>query len=117
MLKRIISFLVLTGLSVLSFSGTKDLSSFDYCRVYGSVYFVKDRHRADFFVYIEEDETMADIAVFKENVDLYADRPGIWFITENEAFADFRLYVEDRKGSQDFTVFYTETESFAGCNL
>ena len=53
--------------------------------------------------------------VYKEENKLYADRPGIWYFTEEPDFAQFRIYLVDDPDLADFTIFYTETESFAGC--
>jgi hypothetical protein len=86
------------------------------CNLYGSVFFVKDKYLADFTVYLEETESFADLVVFREDNALYADQSGIWFITDKMGLADYRVYIETIKGRANFTIHYTDSRSFAGCN-
>ena len=88
----------------------------DYCRIFGSVYVEKNPRYADYHVFIEESEAFSDIIVFKADNRLFADRQGLWHFTDKKAFADFTIYYEKDRGLAEFSVFYTETESFAGCN-
>lgn len=93
----------------------RDVLHVDYCEIFGSVYVETIRNKAHYRVYIEKDETLANLSVYKQSIDLYADKPGNWHFVDNRAFADFTIFIETQKGSQDFTISYTETESFAGC--
>lgn len=86
------------------------------CDLFGTVYFVKDKLDADFTVYLEETESFANLVVYREDNALYADQSGVWFITDRLGLAQYRVYVETIKGRADFTIHYTETRSFAGCN-
>ncbi|MDN4165677.1 DUF6150 family protein [Cytophagales bacterium LB-30] len=100
-------------LFLLSFSWLA--SAQEYCQLRGSVYIESSPKRASYRVYVEENEAFADMRVYKEENKLYADRPGIWYFTEEADFAQFRIYLVDDPDLADFTIFYTETESFAGC--
>lgn len=87
----------------------------DPCKIYGTVYIERDRTQADLSVYLEETESFADLVVFKEDNSLYADKSGMWYITDKPGLADFRIYIESIKGRAHFSIFYTNTRSFAGC--
>ena len=87
----------------------------EYCKIWGRIYVVSDKNKADFRVYVEESDAFANIAVYQHTNKLYADRPGHWFFTNNRAEADFWIYLEPIKGFADFSIAYVETESFAGC--
>lgn len=80
------------------------------------VYIEESKSKADYAVYEEESEAFADLIVFEEDNSLYADREGIWHFTEDRNFADFTVYFTTKKRDAHFSVAYTETESFAGCN-
>jgi len=54
--------------------------------------------------------------VFETDNSLFADKPGIWYFTDDRAFADFAIYFVESKNNADFTVYFTSFESFAGCN-
>jgi hypothetical protein len=86
-----------------------------YCKLSGGVYKETDPARAQYRVYLEESESFADVLVFQASNYLFADKPGCWFFTESRAQANiFILFVDDRSKA-DFSIFFTETESFAGC--
>ncbi len=85
------------------------------CEVFGVVYVQTIPSRADFLVYVEQDEYLANLRVFKEINKLLADRAGLWHFVEKEGFADFSVcFVEDR-AKADFIIFFTDKEFFAGC--
>ncbi|MCU0450261.1 MAG: DUF6150 family protein [Bernardetiaceae bacterium] len=87
------------------------------CDVFGVIHISKDPYLAQFRVFVEtEADYRADVIVFKENNQLYADRQGIWFVTDKRGFATYTVaYVTDRSQA-DFIVYFTEKENFAGCN-
>lgn len=86
------------------------------CEVFGNIYFVSESKNAHYVVYVQEEESFADLVIFKEEDFSYADREGHWFITEEIVLADRRIYITDNIAEADFTIAYTETESFAGCD-
>lgn len=86
------------------------------CEIYGVAYIEENPSRAHFRVYEESSEAFADIIVFEEQNRLYADKVGIWSFTDKRDFADFYVYFEESKGRSDFSVYFTDFESFAGCN-
>ena len=89
----------------------------NYCHLYGTVYFEQqDPRNADFRVFVEETEGSADIWIYKTEEKLFADKPGLWHVTDKKAFADFIIYIEDNKYLADFSVYFIDVESFAGCN-
>lgn len=86
------------------------------CQIYGTAHVENDRTRATYFVYLEtEDDYSADLRVFKEYNELYADKTGYWFFTEQKAFADFSVFFVKHRAEADFTVFFVEDELEAGC--
>ena len=85
------------------------------CKIYGSVYFEEDPKKADFKVFVESSEAFADLLVFFHTNRLFADKAGLWFVTEKRDLADFRIYRSEEKLGTDFTIYYTSSESFAGC--
>ncbi len=88
----------------------------DPCQIYGTAYLETDRSRATYFVYVEtEDDYSADLRIFKEYNQLYADKSGYWFFTQQKAFADFSIFVVPYRSEADFVVYYVENEIDAGC--
>ena len=87
----------------------------DVCSLKGSVYVTDNPNRAHFYVFVEEFEGSADLSVYPEENKLFADQPGLWYYTEQEAFSDFVVYFTDNKSSADFSIYYTDVASFAGC--
>lgn len=87
----------------------------ELCRLMGSVYVTDTPEQAHYFVFVEEYDSSADLSVYAEENKLFADQPGLWFFTEQEAFADFIVYFTDSKGMADFSIYYTDVASFAGC--
>lgn len=88
----------------------------DPCEIYGKVYIISDPNRADYRVYVEDSESFCDVIVFKEQSALYADNPGHWTFVENSGLANVWVYIEKNKDMADFSIYYTDYESFAGCN-
>lgn len=94
------------------------LGSVDPCRLYGSVYLETDpRRRSQAFgvVYQEPDEAFADVLVYRETNKLFADKAGLWYLTDARDFADYVLLVTDNRNLADFSFHYTKVRSFAGC--
>lgn len=85
------------------------------CNLYGTVFIENNPNDAHFIVYVEETEGLADMLVYQEDNRLFADRKGIWFFTKNRGLSDFSVYFEREKNRADFTIFYTEVQTFAGC--
>ena len=88
----------------------------DFCQIYGSVFFVDNAADAEYTVYVEDEESFANISVYLEESPSYADIPGHWYSTPDPYLADVRIYISDNIAEADFTIAFTETESFAGCN-
>ena len=86
-----------------------------FCSLRGSVFITKDRALADFVVY-EDSEAFADFLVFEEENKLYATEDGIWFFVENRGIADFSIYFTESKGQEHFSMAYTDSPTFAGCD-
>jgi hypothetical protein len=85
------------------------------CEIYGVVSVQTIRSRADFLVYVEEDEFLATLRVFKEENKLLANKPGMWHFTETHAFADFSIFFVNDRALADVIIYYTDKEFFAGC--
>jgi hypothetical protein len=75
----------------------------------------KEPARAQFKVYREDSESFADLVVFRAENLLFADKPGKWFFTDARSQARFSICWVSERSSADFSIFITETESFAGC--
>lgn len=90
----------------------------EICRMFGSVYLTadpKEKHLARYIIYIEPEAAYGDIQVFKENYKLFADGPGLWYITSGRNFADHIFFVTTNRAFADFSVHYTKARTFAGC--
>ncbi len=87
----------------------------ELCKLKGAVYVTDNPKQAHYYVYVEDYDSSADLSVFAEENKLFADKPGLWFFTEQKAFADFIVYFTDSKGMADFSIYYTDVASFAGC--
>jgi hypothetical protein len=90
----------------------------DFCRIYGSVYFERDPRRkagTHFTIYEETEEAFANLVVYKEDNKLFADAPGLWYVTPTRDFADFVVFVSPNRNLADFGVYFTRIRSFAGC--
>ncbi len=93
-------------------------ASVEPCKIYGSIYLETDpRLRNNCFatVYIEPEETFADVLVYQENNKLFADKAGLWYPAENRAFADYSLFVTTDRNLAEFSIHYIKVRSFAGC--
>lgn len=90
----------------------------EICRMFGSVYLTsdpKEKSLARYIIYIEPEAAYADIQVFKENNKLFADGPGLWYLTSGRNFADHIFFVTTNRAFADFSVHYTKARTFAGC--
>ena len=90
----------------------------EICRMFGSVYLTADpkqKNYARYVVYIEAEDTYADLTVFKENNKLFADGPGLWYFTTSRNFADHVFFITTNRAFADFTIHYTKVRTFAGC--
>ncbi|RTQ53795.1 hypothetical protein EJV47_01540 [Hymenobacter gummosus] len=90
----------------------------DPCKLYGAVYLERDPRRRGFCsatVYVEQQEAFANLVVYQEANKLFADKPGLWYITDARDFADYSVLVTDNRSFADFGIFYTKVRSFAGC--
>ena len=93
-------------------------ASLEPCRIYGTIYLERDpRRRSSCFgvIYEEPEEAFADVLVFAEDNKLFADKAGLWYFTEARDFADYVLFVSNKRELADFSVNYTKVRSFAGC--
>ncbi|GAB3828755.1 DUF6150 family protein [Hymenobacter jeollabukensis] len=90
----------------------------DPCKLYGAIYLERDPRRRGFCsatVYVEQQEAFANLVVFQEANKLFADKAGLWYITDARDFADFTVLVTDNRSFADFGIYYTKVRSFAGC--
>jgi hypothetical protein len=90
----------------------------DPCKLYGSIFIERDPRRRGMCsatVFLEQQEAFASLVVFREANKLFADKAGMWYITEAREFADYTVFVTDNRSLADFGIFYTQVRSFAGC--
>jgi len=97
------------------FSVSVSAQRFNSCQVFGKIYVVTQKNLADAKVFVEESEGLSDVLVYQHTNRFYADKSGQWFFTNDKREANFWVYFEPVKGHADFSISYTETESFAGC--
>lgn len=114
-MKRLITISLILSSLQFSYSTTTEVNSF-FCNLVGSVYFTTNKSEATISIYVQESEGFADVTVFKVDDAIYADKPGLWYVTEERAFADHIIYIEDVESFASFSVFFTDVEAFAGCN-
>ena len=110
-----ISYIVSWLWSVL-FIGTTANNQLDPCDIYGKIYIESNPRYAHFRVFEDDSEAFADIIIFEEENTLYADQVGHWSFVDDRDFADVYIYIEKDRNMADFSVYYTDYESFAGCN-
>lgn len=90
----------------------------DPCKIYGSIYLERDPRRRGFCsatVFVEQNDGFANLVVYQEANKLFADKPGMWYITDARDFADYTVLVTDNRAFADFGIFYSKVRSFAGC--
>lgn len=114
-MNKITLIALIAGFLCLASTGAKAQTPERYCKVWGPVYEVDDPARADFIVYEEDTEAFAEVLIFETDSELYADREGLWYFTKNEHFARYRIFFADERYQAHFSVYFTTTESFAGC--
>lgn len=96
----------------------RTVASLEPCKIYGSVFLETDPSRRSYCfgtVYVEPEEALAHLLVFKEDNKLFADRAGLWAEAPARDFADYVLFVTPDRAKADFTIHYTKVRSFAGC--
>lgn len=90
----------------------------EFCQLYGAVYLEREpsqRAFCAFIAYEEPDEAFTDLNVYKEDNKLFADQPGLWYLTPNRAFADYVVFVTPTRAFADFSIHYVTSRTFAGC--
>lgn len=87
----------------------------DPCSIKGTIFIESTKSKANFSVYVDENSPSVDLMVHKVERKLYADRPGLWHITEDRTIADYIVYIERNRAGANLTIQFTPTESFAGC--
>lgn len=110
-----ISF-VISLFSLFLLPDSKSLPQIDPCDIYGKIYIEPNPRYAHFKVYEDDSEAFADMIIFEEENSLYADEVGHWSFVDDRDFADVYIYFEKDRNLADFSVYYTDYESFAGCN-
>ena len=88
----------------------------DPCNVFGVVYIEPVKNRADYIVFEEKTEAFADLRVFREENRLLADNTGLWHFTDKRDLADFTIFIQDEPANVDFTIYYIDVISYAGCD-
>jgi hypothetical protein len=87
------------------------------CDVFGVIYLEKTPYLANFRVYVEtEADYRADLIVFRETNQLFADKQGYWFLTDKRGFANYTVAIVQDRSVADFVIYYTDKENWAGCN-
>lgn len=95
---------------------TPQIRLLDKCQIFGSIYLTSKAAEADFVVFEESEETFANLVVYKETILSYANEPGKWYFVDDPRLADYYIFIAPNIAQADFTVAFTDVESFAGCN-
>ncbi|MFK7973022.1 MAG: DUF6150 family protein, partial [Bacteroidia bacterium] len=85
------------------------------CELKGAVFVESVAGFADHKIYIEEMESFSNMIIYKETNPAFASEAGHWYITENRSEADFTIFLEPVRNFADFSVFYTNFPTAAGC--
>ena len=85
------------------------------CELQGAVYVENVAGFADYKVYVEEFESFAKMNVYKESNPAFANEPGHWYFTEIRSEADFVIFLEPVQNFADFSIFYIDFPTAAGC--
>ena len=78
----------------------------DYCSIYGHIYLTSTAAKAEFIVFVENQESFADLVVFKERSSAYANQVGKWCFVEDGRLADYYIYITKNISEADFTIAY-----------
>ncbi|MCG8474670.1 MAG: DUF6150 family protein [Cytophagales bacterium] len=105
-------FLICLGMMQISSAQAQPVSP---CQVFGKIFYTKTKQEAQVWVYVEDSEGLADLIVYKEENELFADKAGLWCKTAKKKFADYRVYITDNPEEAHFCIFYTDEPDFAGC--
>lgn len=113
------NFLSLLCFALMAFAQPVDHRSatmgIDPCQLQGAVFVESVEAFATYKVFVEDVESFADLRVYKEGTRGFADKPGRWYFTDNRAFADFTVAFVSVKAFAQFSIYYTEFQSLAGC--
>jgi hypothetical protein len=116
MIKKIFgSAVCILFLSLIAVQAHAQRRDIEVCHIFGSVYFEPNKAYADIVVFEEDSEAFAHLPVFKTDNRLFADRSGLWHVVKDPNQARFRVHITKNKALADFTIYYMDTESFAGC--
>lgn len=88
----------------------------DVCDIYGAIYFTQAQEWAQFRMFETDSEVFADLVIYEETNRLFADRQGLWYVTEDSLTADHYVYYTENRGLADFTVYFTDIPAAARCN-
>lgn len=88
----------------------------ELCTLQGAVYIESQAQLADYRLHRLEEPAFADLRVFKQVIERYADQPGHWYITQIRAEADFTVYWERDPLLAQGTVAFTDLKGLAGCD-
>lgn len=87
----------------------------DPCQLSGAVFVEEVESFAKYRVFVEDVEHFSDLRVYKEDLAGFASKPGHWHFTSVREFADFTVAFVPLRSSADFSIYYTEFQSLAGC--
>lgn len=87
----------------------------DLCELQGAVYISHQPQLADYRLHRLEEPDFADLRVYWQPVQAYADMPGHWYLTNIRAEADFTVYWEPNPQLAQGTVAITDLQGHAGC--
>lgn len=88
----------------------------DLCELQGAVYVETVAGFADYKVFVEAFEINARMNVYRETNPAFANEAGHWYFTDIRSEAQFSIFFETVPNFADFSIFYTDFPTAAGCN-
>ncbi|MEZ4686220.1 MAG: DUF6150 family protein [Bacteroidia bacterium] len=96
-------------------SPTAPAPAADICELQGPVFIETVAGFADYKVFVEEFEYHAALNVYRESNPAFANEAGHWYFTDIRSEAAFSVFFEKVPGFADFSIYYTDFPTAAGC--
>lgn len=85
------------------------------CDVYGKIYYTYTEADADYKVFIEKADALADYIVYKEENSSMATASGFWYEVYDISYADYKIFITKDRYAADFTIYVVDVRQEAGC--
>jgi hypothetical protein len=102
-MKKLLLFCILTIMSITCVSQ--------------KIYVTRNKHEADFLVYVEKNQFASNLWVFETKYKFEVTKniwSGIWFYTFNRYDADYKIFFTDNKNEAQIAITYVNNMYIAG---